>query len=159
MSYTITPTSHPVALALANEHPSFVERARTYQWLKAQPTLPVPPTGWPPLMSGAFGTFSYWYDVIQRNRMHNPNNVPETNTLEEAVALALSLSAADPLLEFTSGNFPQWLTVTIANKDQFIRADRVTSWAKFAGSIYDVVIDGTITGRVHDAAFELKVTP
>lgn len=155
MGYTITPTSHPVALHLANEHPSFVEKARQWQWRTKQPKLPVGP-GWPPGISGAFGVFDYWYELIQKNRCYSLDTWVEPQTFESAVELALDLSELDPLIQ-TSYSIPQFLAVNIAGKDYHVRASKVVSWMRFAGSTYDVVLDDARVGRVSDAAFELKV--
>jgi hypothetical protein len=149
--------SHPVALELANSHPLFVERARVWQWRQHRPDLDPVPSGWPPGLRGAFGVYDYWYTLIQRSRMHNPYNVPETNTLDEAVALALVLSAADPLIQLATESVPQWLTVSIGGKQEWVRADRVVAWTRFAGSTYDVTLDDDRNGRVDDAAFGAKI--
>jgi hypothetical protein len=157
MSYTITPTAHPVAMELANSHPSFVEKARLYQWRTKSPRSPVPLTGWPPGISGSFGVFDYWYDLIQKNRHYSLDTWVEPTTLEEAVERALELATLDPTVA-PSYPIPQVLQVNIAGRDYHVRASKVVTWAKFAGSTYDVVLDDARVGRVTDAAFELKVS-
>lgn len=149
--------SHPVALELATSHPAFVEKARQWAWMKHDPGLAAPPAGWPPGIRGAYGVYNYWYELILRSRMHQPYSVPEVNSLETAVQLALDLSEADPLIQGIASG-PAWITVVISGKPHFIRADRVVSWSKFAGSTYDVTLDDDRRGRVDDAAFEMKVT-
>ena len=42
----------------------------------------------------------YWALLITKTHQHAPHLVTECNTLEESVALALTLSAPNPLLEF-----------------------------------------------------------
>jgi hypothetical protein len=155
MSYEITP-HHPVPLELANSHSTFVERARQWNWRMFDKRLPVPPSGWPPGVCGSFGVYDYWYTLIQKNKTYNPNGFVEPTSLETAVALALALSEQDPMIELAY-SFSQWITLTIQNKDELVSANRITSWAKFAASTYDVVLDDGRTGRCHDAAFDLKV--
>jgi hypothetical protein len=155
-SYEIAP-SHPVALELATDA-TFTERARQWCWKKYDPGLPVPPSGWPPGIRGAYGVYNYWREVILHFRAHDPYNTPDTDSLESAVELALELSARDPLLTAQNNEpVPLWITVAINGRNHFIRADRVVSWTKFAGSTYDVILDDARTGRVDDAAFEMKV--
>lgn len=154
-SYEIAP-SHPVALELAANHPSFVEKARQWNWKQYDPGLPVPPSAWPPGIRGSYGVYSYWYELVLRSRMHQPYNVPEVNSLESAVELALDLAEQDPLIQGIARG-PAWLTVTIQGKPHFIRADRVVSWTRFAATTFDVVLDDARVGRVDDAAFEMKV--
>lgn len=155
MSWTITPTSHPVALELANSHPSFVAKARAYQWKKYDPKL-TPGAGWPPGISGQFGVFDYWYELIQKSRMYAQDTWVEPVSLADAVERALDLAELDPTIALTYP-IPQFLQVNIAGKDYHVRASKVVSWTKFAGSTYDVTLDDTRVGRVTDAAFELKV--
>lgn len=154
MSFEIQPW-HPVPLALANEHPAFVEKARQYQWKEYDPRLPVG-AGWPPGISGSFGVYDFWYELIQKSRRYSLDTWVEPTTFEEAVDLALELSTLDPTI---AQNYPvpQFLAVNIAGKDYHVRASKVVSWTRFAGSTYDVVLDDARVGRVTDAAFALKV--
>ena len=92
------PIMHPVARELAMRA-QFVERARLYFWKELGPS-PLPHVGWPPGWSPRAAVAEYWALLITKTHQHAPHLVTECNTLEESVALALTLSAQNPLLEF-----------------------------------------------------------
>lgn len=92
------PVFHPVARELAMRA-QFVERARLYFWKEYGPS-PLPHVGFPPTWSARAAVAEYWTLVIRKHLDHAPHLVSECATLEESVALALTLSAQNPLLEF-----------------------------------------------------------
>lgn len=92
------PVMHPTARELAMRA-QFVERARLYFWKEHGPS-PLPHVGFPPGWSARAAVAEYWTLVILKFKAHRPELVSETTTLEESVALALTLSAQNPLLEF-----------------------------------------------------------
>lgn len=98
---------HPVVHELL-QSTAFVSRARAWSWVeqarKGGTTVPNTGTNFAPWIdSPREGVAEYWHAVLSKHRAHRPDLVPPDEmicSLSGQMALALDLSAANPLLVF-----------------------------------------------------------
>jgi hypothetical protein len=97
--------NNPIVRELAMSS-AFVARARAWSWSKQGATnVPTDLTRFAPWVdSNIEGVAEYWHAVMSKFRAHRPDLVPTDeaiSSLSGGVAIALDLSAIDPLLVFT----------------------------------------------------------
>lgn len=98
---------NPVCRELAM-NTAFVNRARAWSWAeqarKGATSVPQDLTKFAPwIASNIEGVAEYWHATMRLHRAHRPDLVPADemiSTLGGQIAIALDLSAANPLLNF-----------------------------------------------------------
>lgn len=95
---------NPVVRELAM-NTAFVTRARAWSWSRQGTTnVPQDLTKFAPwIASNIEGVAEYWHATMRLHRAHRPDLVPVDemiSTLGGQIAIALDLSAANPLLQF-----------------------------------------------------------
>ncbi|PPD29019.1 MAG: hypothetical protein CTY20_07895 [Hyphomicrobium sp.] len=104
------PAEHnPIVRELAMSS-AFVARARAWSWSKQGATnKPQDLTRFAPWVdSNIEGVAEYWHAVMRMHRTHRPDLIPPDEmicSLAGQVALALDLSAGNPLLQFDEGEW------------------------------------------------------
>jgi len=97
---------NPVVRELAM-NTAFVARAKAWSWSRQGATsVPQDLTRFAPWIdSNIEGVAEYWHAVMRLHRAHRPDLVPPDemiSTLGGQVAIALDLSAANPMLSFSA---------------------------------------------------------
>lgn len=139
-----------------SQDPDFTDRCQHWAWAKYNPGETVPETEWPPGKSGQECMVEYYWLLMRKTKAHIGENWVEPANYAARVALAKSLSLADPYVRCEYTPTP-WVTVNIRGTDTRIPVTAIASWVKFAANVYTVTLNDARVGRVTDSAFEQKV--